>query len=168
MPISQQEIEFSDLLTRYYPLINSLCFRCCWGDAYYFDELRQECIIEIWTEFTKYGLARFNGDSTESTWIFKISCHAVIHYFRNSKHTAIQSISDTYSTELLAYDEGTNDWGLIDDLKEHLDKQECNLLEHYLNDNSYSTIARIEGITESNARKRMSRLLNKLRILIHK
>ena len=42
------------------------------------------------------------------------------------------------------------------------------MLDHYLNEDSYLTIARAEGITESNARKRMSRLISKLKMLIHK
>lgn len=123
--MQQQEIEFSDLLNRNFQTINGICLRYCGGNAFYFDELRQECALAIWFEFSRYDLDRFRGDSAESTWIYQISYHAIIDYFRN-------------------------------------------LLDHYLSDDSYSTIARTEGITESNARKRMSRLLNKLKMLIHK
>ena len=42
------------------------------------------------------------------------------------------------------------------------------MFDHFLNEDSYATIAHIDGITEDNARKRMSRLLNKLKMLIHK
>lgn len=61
-----------------------------------------------------------------------------------------------------------NDWNLLDELTEQLNNKERALLTHFLNDDSYYTIAQSEGITESNARKRMSRLLNKLKMLIHK
>lgn len=168
MPTAQQEIEFSDLLTRNYLVINSICLRCCRGNAYYFDELRQECILEIWAEFSQYGLARFRGDSAESTWIFQIAYHAIVHYLRNPKHTEFQSINDIYGADLLTIDENSYEWNLLDELMEHLDYQERNLLNRYLNNDSYTTIAVTEGISETNARKRMSRLINKLRMLAHK
>lgn len=61
MPVQQQEIEFSNLLERHNQTIDSICIRYCGGDAFYFDELRQECAMAIWTEFSRYGC---NLDST--------------------------------------------------------------------------------------------------------
>ena len=166
MPTQQQEIEFGDLLNRNSQTINSICLRYCGGNAFYFDELRQECAVAIWAEFSRYGLDRFRGDSTEATWIYQISYHAIVDYLRNPNHQEFLSVCDLYSLENLYGSEllsqARDGWSLIDELTER------NLLDHYLNDDSYSTIARTEGITESNARKRMSRLLNKLRMLIHK
>ena len=172
MPTLQQEIEFSDLLKRNYQTINSICLRYCGGNAFYFDELRQECALAIWAEFCRYGLSRFRGDSTEATWIYQISYHAIVDYLRNPNHQEFLSVCDLYGLENLYGSElmsqALDGWSLIDELSEHLDYKERNLLNHYLSDDSYSTISRTEGITESNARKRMSRLLNKLRMLIHK
>ena len=48
MPTVQQEREFSDLLKRNDQTINSICLRYCGGNAFYFDELRQECALELW------------------------------------------------------------------------------------------------------------------------
>ena len=172
MPTQQQEIEFGDLLNRNSQTINSICLRYCGGNAFYFDELRQECAVAIWAEFSRYGLDRFRGDSTEATWIYQISYHAIVDYLRNPNHQEFLSVCDLYSLENLYGSEllsqARDGWSLIDELTTQLKLSERNLLDHYLNDDSYSTIARTEGITESNARKRMSRLLNKLRMLIHK
>ena len=185
MPTQQQEIEFGDLLNRNSQIINSICLRYCGGNAFYFDELRQECAVAIWAEFSLYGLDRFRGDSAESTWIYQISYHAVIDYLRSPNHQEFQSVCDLYSLEPrrgtehfgnetndseehLTDNPSRDDWNLFDELTAQLNHSERNLLDHYLNDDSYSTIARTEGITESNARKRMSRLLNKLKMLIHK
>lgn len=168
MPTQQQEIEFGDLLNRNSQIINSICLRYCGGNAFYFDELRQECAVAIWEEFSRYGLDRFRGDSAESTWIYQISYHAVIDYLRNPNHQEFQTVCDLYSLEYLTDNPSLNDWNLFDELTTQLNHSERNLLEHYLNDDSYYTIAQSEGITESNARKRMSRLLNKLKMLIHK
>lgn len=168
MPTQQQEIEFGDLLNRNSQIINSICLRYCGGNAFYFDELRQECAVAIWAEFSRYGLDRFRGDSAESTWIYQISYHAVIDYLRNPNHQEFQSVCDLYNLEHLTDNQSRDDWNLLDELTAQLNLSERNLLDHYLSDDSYSAIARTEGITESNARKRMSRLLNKLKMLIHK
>jgi len=168
MPTQQQEIEFGDLLKRNNQTINRICLRYCEGNAFYFDELRQECAMAIWAEFSRYGLDRFRGDSAESTWIYQISYHAIVDYLRNPKHQEFQSVCDLYSLEHLADSQSHDDWHLLDDLAAQLSHSERNMLDHCLNEDSYSTIARAEGITESNARKRMSRLLNKLKMLVHK
>jgi RNA polymerase sigma factor (sigma-70 family) len=172
MPTQQQEIEFGELLERNNTTINSVCLRCCGGNAFYFDELRQECALALWREFSHHGLSRFRGDSTEATWIYQISYHAIVTYLRNPHHREFLSVCDLYGLEHLSASElgsqARDDWNLLDELREHLDNKERNLLDHYLSGDSYSTIARTEGITESNARKRMSRLLNKLRMLITK
>lgn len=168
MPTQQQEIEFSDLLNRNCQTINSICLRYCGGNAFYFDELRQECAVAIWAEFSRYGLDRFRGDSAESTWIYQISYHTVIDYLRNPHHQKFQTVCDPYSLKPLTDNPSCDDWNLFDEITAQLNLSERNLLDHYLSDDSYSTIARTEGITESNARKRMSRLLNKLKMLIHK
>lgn len=168
MPTQQQEIEFGDLLNRNSQTINSICLRYCGGNAFYFDELRQECAVAIWEEFSRYGLDRFRGDSAESTWIYQISYHAVIDYLRNPNHQEFQSVCDLYGLQYLTNNPSRDDWNLLDELTAQLNLSERNLLDHYLSDDSYNAIARTEGITESNARKRMSRLLNKLKMLIHK
>lgn len=168
MPTQQQEIEFRDLLNRNCQTINSICLRYCGGNAFYFDELRQECAVAIWAEFSRYGLDRFRGDSAESTWIYQISYHTVIDYLRNPNHQKFQTVCDPYCLKPLTDNPSRDDWNLFDEITAQLNLSERNLLDHYLSDDSYSTIARTEGITESNARKRMSRLLNKLKMLIHK
>ena len=171
MPTQQQEIEFCKLLERNNQAINSICLRCCGDNAFYFDELRQECALAIWTEFSNHGLSRFRGESTEASWIYQISYHAIVNYRRNPHHREFQSLRGLYGSDPLCGSElgsqARDDWNLLDELREQLDNRERNLLDHYLGDDSYSTIARTEGITESNARKRMSRLLNKLKTLIH-
>lgn len=167
MPTQQQEIEFGDLLNRNSQIINSICLRYCGGNAFYFDELRQECAVAIWSEFSRYGLDRFRGDSAESTWIYQISYHAVIDYLRKSKEVRFLSFDDLSDTDLVTTDT-QHDWQLFDELKEHLNHNEQTLLDYYINDEPCSTISHAEGITETAARKRMSRLINKLKMLVHK
>ncbi|MBP5547744.1 MAG: sigma-70 family RNA polymerase sigma factor [Bacteroidales bacterium] len=180
MPTEQQEIEFVELLKRNNDTINRVCIRFCNDNPFYFEELRQECTLAIWTEYSRYGLSRFRGDSAESTWIYQISYHAAIHYLFNPKQKNFQSIeyetqdnsthptgaTNLYGTEIIVNNEDNSDWNHLDELTEQLNSRERKLLEHYLNDHAYSTIAEMEGITEANVRKRMSRLLSKLKRLI--
>ena len=168
MSTAQQEKAFKDLLNRNYPIINTLCNKYCRDNDFYFDELRQECAMAIWKEFNRDGLDSFRGDSSESTWIYKISFHAIAQYLRNPKHQELLSFKDLYDPELLADNDKNNDWQLLDELRQQLNNRERTMLDHLLNEDSYSTIAHIEGISQSNARKRMSRLINKLKSLSHK
>ena len=133
MPTQQQEIEFSDLLNRHYPVINSICLRCCEGSAFYFEELRQECVLALWEEFSRYNLSRFRGDSSESTWINSIAYHAAVHYLRNPEHQELLPLADQYGLETLSSSEVSDDWHLLDDITEQLNHRERILLEHYLN-----------------------------------
>ena len=167
MPTEQQEIEFSDLLNRNCQIISSICLRYCGGNAFYFEELRQVCALAIWEEYSCYGLSRFRGDSAESTWIHQISYHAVIDYFRNPKHAEFPSLCDPSELEQKLQNVAFDDWQLLDELTTHLNNRERNLLGHYLCDDSYNAIARTEGITEPNARQQMSRLIKKLKMLVH-
>ncbi|MBP9991693.1 MAG: sigma-70 family RNA polymerase sigma factor [Bacteroidales bacterium] len=168
MSYSQQEIAFNNLMVRNNATIVRLCMKYCGGNAFYFDELRQECTLAIWAEFKRYGLNRFRGDSAESTWINQISFNAIAVYYRNHKPQEYQSICGQFAPDYLTDSENRDDWKLLDDLFEQLNNRERVMFDHFLNEDSYATIAHIEGITEDNARKRMSRLLNKLKMLIHK
>ena len=168
MRTQRQEIEFSTLMNRNCNTINSICLRYCEGNAFYFDELRQVCALAIWDELIRYGLARLRDENSESIWIYKISYHAIIHYLRNTNHQELQSVCDLHCLEHLTDGQSRDDWQLLDELTTQLNNSERNMLNHYLNDDSYSTIARVEGITQSNARKQMSRLLSKIKMLVHK
>lgn len=167
MPTQQQETEFNDLLCRNNTTVNSLCLRFSGGNAFYFDELRQECTLAIWTEYSRYGLGRFRGDSTESTWIYQICYHAIVHYLRNPKHAEFQSVCDLYAMDQSLKNDDRNDLHLLDELAERLNNRERTMLDHYLKEDTYSTIAKTEAITEANARQQMSRLIKKLKMLVH-
>lgn len=163
----QQEIEYNDLLNRNYPTINTICLRYCGGNDFYFDELRQECAMAIWAEFSRYCLTRLRDDSSESTWIYQISYHAIVHYLRNPKHTEFQSVCDPYDLDQNLDNDDRNGLHLLDDITERLSNRERTMLDHYLKEDSYSTIAKTEAITEANARQQMSRLIKKLKMLVH-
>ena len=168
MTPQRQEIEFSELIVRNNTTINSICLRFCGDNAFYFDELRQECVLALWEEFRRHGLGRFRGESSEATWIRQISYHAAVSYLRNPKHQDFCTIGDTYNTKSPDPEEGHDDWRLLDELREHLSGSECVMLDHYLDGTPYSTIASTENITEPTARKRMSRLLKKLKKITRK
>lgn len=168
MPTESQEIEFSELLMRNHNTINNICLRYCGDNMFYFDELRQECVMAIWREFSIYDLSRLRNPSAESNWIYKICYLHIAYYLRTPQNQDIHTSTDISDIEHLINTEPTQDRSLLDELTLQLKPHECVMLNHYLNDDSYTTISRVEGITEDNARKQMSRLLNKIRILLHR
>lgn len=166
MPTSKMEIEFCALLNRHNAIINNICHRCCKGDSFYYDELRQECIVELWAEYSRYKLDRFRGDSVESTWIYSICYHAIAHYFRNPRNAKIHFFCNENELATLLNTEVSDDWCLLDELTQQLLPHERSILNLYLDDESYATIARKENITENTARKRMSRLIERLKKIV--
>lgn len=122
----------------------------------------------------RYGRSSVGTASTVSVatvlsqpGLYQISYHAIIDYLRKSKEVRFLSFDDLSDTDLVTTDT-QHDWQLFDKLKEHLNHNEQTLLDYYINDEPYSTISHAEGITETAARKRMSRLINKLKMLVHK
>lgn len=166
MSEQKHEMEFKNLLNRNSRVIKTVCLRFSDGNDFFFDELHQECVLAIWQEFSKFGFQRFRCDSAESTWIRGICYHAAMHYICDPKHQELYTLIDM--TVVVEDGVERDDWPLIDEIKEQINNQERDMLDHYLDEDTYSAMASAEGISEAGVRKRMSRLLNKLRILFNK
>lgn len=165
MPSTQQlEIEFEQLLNRHLLTICKICWAYSEYDKFYFDELRSHCIIELWHEFSRFGLDRFRGESKEDTWVYQIVLHAVAHYFRNPHNLQLPHLEKKGDTPIATED--IDVMSLIGDLMYQLNNTEKHAFMHYLNNHSYATIAQQDNISEAAARKRMSRLLSKIKTLI--
>ena len=166
MSTQKHEFDFINLLNRNSKAIIAVCSRFSDGNDFFFDELHQECLIAIWDELSRYGNSRFRQDSTESTWVHGICYHAAVHYICNPEHQELDAIRNM--NEKITDGKGLDDWQLMDELKEQLSNHERIMLDYYLNGDTYGTMANVEGISEAGARKRMSRLFDKLRKIIQK
>lgn len=158
-----QEIEFEKLLLRNNPVICKVCWQYCGGSDFCFEELRSLCVIELWHEF-----GHFRGESKESTWVYQISLHVALRYIRNPHNSGLPPLTGLHEArQFVAGNDGQKAIFLLEELSGLLTDEERHLFDSYLGRNTYSEIATRDGITETTARKRMSRLLKKLKMLIH-
>lgn len=140
-----------------YKICNSYC-----KNASDRDDLAQEITYQLWKSFTQ-----FNGTVKFSTWMYRVALNVAITFYRKTKkNEALVQISNIES-ELEDTKEDVSEMEkninslqkFINELKE-LDKA---LMILYLEEKSYSEIAEILGITETNVATRISRIKNKLK-----
>lgn len=125
------------------------------------EDLAQEIIYNLW----KSG-HRFNDDYKFSTWMYRIALNVAISFYRKEKRTAtsihydeVFDVADK-SDENIEMDENIKLLQtFINELKE-LDKA---LMLLYLESKSYSEIAEILGISETNVATKISRIKNNLK-----
>jgi RNA polymerase sigma factor (sigma-70 family) len=125
-------------------------------------DLAQEISYQLWRSFNS-----FNGSVKFSTWMYRVALNVAITFYRKTKtgESIIQlSEPDPGIEDKTTYDDElekniTALQKFINDLKE-LDKA---LMILYLEEKSYSEIADILGITETNVATRISRIKEKLK-----
>lgn len=157
------EQEYAALLERHHEMLNKVCWLFSRGEPYALQELKQEVAVSIWSEFGRHRLSRFRHESKESTWLYSIAFYTALSYTRS--HT-LKSAPIVYSDNLaavaLSADE-QHDAELLGELLGCLSDEELRWVGYYLDDYPYESVAAIEGISEAAARKRMSRIIQKLR-----
>jgi RNA polymerase sigma factor (sigma-70 family) len=84
---------FEQIVTRYQKRVYSLCYRMTGNeqDAY---DLSQEAFLRVYN-----NLKSFKGDSSLSTWIYRISSNICIDHLRRSKKARIISLTPAYEEE---------------------------------------------------------------------
>lgn len=109
-------------------------------------------------------LSGFPGDSSLSTWIYRISLNTCISYLRKSK-SQVEAI--TLPVNLEISDE--NDGGKSNQLHElyrlihALNPLERAMILLWLEERSYEEIAQIIGISKNNVGVRLNRIKDKLK-----
>lgn len=74
-----KESEFEDLVVRNKSAIYAVCYMFA-SEREEADDLFQEILIRLWK-----GLPSFRADSSESTWIYRVSLNTCISYRRKNK-----------------------------------------------------------------------------------
>jgi len=126
------------------------------------EDLAQEIIYQLWK-----SAVSFDQEHKFTTWMYRVALNTAISFYRKeNKNKPFVSISNHHAN-IAATDDGLHDKAeninllqqFINELKE-LDRA---LMILYLEEKSYSEIADILGITETNVATKISRIKEKLK-----
>ena len=152
---------FLKLIAAHKLIIYKICNSYC-KNQYDRDDLSQEITYQLWKSYS-----HFNGTVKFTTWMYRVALNVAISFYRKTKKT--EAIIQLAELDLEIEDKKNDSCELeknintlqqfINQLKE-LDKA---LMILYLEEKSYSEIAEILGITETNVATRISRIKDKLK-----
>jgi RNA polymerase sigma-70 factor (ECF subfamily) len=159
----EAEGRFLEVLGRHQQIINKV-IRIYGVDSENRRDLFQEIVYQLWRNF-----GSFKGESSISTWVYRVALNAAITSLRKSKkvpeHTELddQFISTPESFDTSARSEQVQQlYSAIRSLGE-VDRAVVML---YLEELSYKEIAEVLGLTEDNVGVKLNRIKTKLRVLI--
>lgn len=158
--VSSLEKCFEELLDSYGTMITRICFGYS-RTAEEVADLRQDSLLNIW-----HGLARYRGDSSMKTWVYRVTLNTCVSRLRNRQ----KELNGIRAEEL--YD-------LIDDSEERkemlrelheaiycLNPMDKAILLLWLDEFSYGEISDMTGISKANVATRLHRAKSKLKHLM--
>lgn len=129
------------------------------------NDLFQEITIQLWRAYPS-----FRGDSKFSTWMYRVALNTAITLYRKSKRRIKSQDFDTISfkMEYQEYDATADEQvKLLYEAVKQLNSIDRALVLLYLEDRPYEEIAETLGISNVNARVRMSRVKDKLKRMMN-
>lgn len=120
-----------------------------------FDDLYQEIVLNLWKSYPN-----FKGESSCSTWIYRIALNTCISFYRKStkKPMYVELSPDMKTTP----EDNTIYIKELYTLISKLNKLERAIILLYLDDRPNKEIAEIMGITASNTSTKINRIKEKL------
>lgn len=126
------------------------------------EDLFQEIVLQLWKAFPK-----FRAESKVSTWMYRIALNTAIATFR--KNTISLSQNDVLPDHMpvsTIQETSENEEKLFEAIR-RLNQAERALIALFLEDYSYKEIANLAGITENNVGVKISRIKDKLKIILN-
>ncbi len=126
------------------------------------EDLFQEIVLQLWKAFPK-----FRAESKVSTWMYRIALNTAIATFR--KNTLSMSQNDVLPDHIpvsTIQETSENEEKLFEAIRK-LNQAERALIALFLEDYSYKEIANLAGITENNVGVKISRIKDKLKIILN-
>ena len=155
-----KKANFECMTKRHESLIAGIClsFSRCRED---FEDLRQDVLLNMWR-----GFDHFKGESSDSTWIYRVTLNTCVSYQRRRRIRQDVSIEDVI-TEL--YENSSEEepqrfsqmYQLIGQLKP-LDKS---VMLMWLDGKHYDEIADVVGVSRDSVAARLKRSRDKLKAL---
>ncbi len=163
---------FSILIDRYRHMVYTLAFQLLKNreDA---EEVAQDAFFKAYK-----GLSKFEGRSSFSTWIYRITYHEAISRLRKQKQEQVSLGEEQISNRSFSFDEQEFE-GLASDERRHFLNEALALIKSeeaavltlfYFDEMSVDEIAEVTGLSVSNVKVKLHRgrhsLLAQLRILL--
>lgn len=129
------------------------------------NDLFQEITIQLWRAYPK-----FRGESKLSTWMYRVALNTAITLYRKSKRRIA-----TQNYDGIIFKIKSNEYDPTEEQQlklmyaavKQLGDIEKALVFLYLEDKDYREISETLGISEVNARVKMSRIKNKLKTILN-
>lgn len=121
-------------------------------------DLYQEIIVNLWT-----GYSKFRGESSLSTWIYRVALNTCISGIRKEKRMpkgmSVDGLQEALPDSKCMAEEINEMYKLIHQLKD----MERAIILLWLEEKSYQEIAEITGLTISNVATKLKRIKVKLK-----
>lgn len=140
--------------------------------AYLYDrshaaDLYQEILLQVWK-----SMSRFRGDSSMSTWIYRIAVNTAITYnaqHKKTRHEELPDISDMAETGMQEKIAQEAQFNKLSQAISRLEEHDRLLVSLMLEGMSYKEIAEITGSNTNNVGVRITRIKTRLlRLMNHK
>lgn len=157
---------FGILYEKYFNQIFRFIFKRLGGDEDTAGDLSQQTFIKAMMNIGKYN----DIGLPFSSWLYRIAQNEVSMYFRSSKKEISVSIEQHSIQHLLDEVTTSNRMSMEEQEKlilliNNLDQEHCDLIElRYFQGISFKEISEIYNITEANAKMRVYRILEKLKL----
>ena len=152
-----REREFERIMQEYGHVISGICFSFS-SDGEDIKDLRQDIMINIWK-----GLSHFRGDSSLSTWIYRVALNTCVSTFRTKKKR-LNTISLDNGKDIAADDhkEMEEQIEYLHSLISTLPDIDKAIVTMWLDERSYEEIAEVTGLNRNNVAVRLHRIKDRL------
>ncbi len=137
------------------------------GDKYRYEELLQEVRVALWKEINTYGLSRFQRQSSEKTWIYRLAINTILVYLREyiNKHSPETINEAIIEGSPSSYKQDVEE--LMEEVMVLLSPDDQRLLMLSLEGYRYNEIANMENMTTTNVGTRLNRIRGRLTKKLH-
>ncbi|HTQ65198.1 MAG TPA: sigma-70 family RNA polymerase sigma factor [Puia sp.] len=156
-----QKEEFLALIEKNKGIIIKVCNSYCF-DSSDREDLAQEIVYQLW----KSG-NNFNAYSKFSTWMYRVALNVAISFYRKKKLRVVVPLNASHiniEDEIYNADEAEKRVILLQRFINEMKELDKALTLLYFEEKSYSEIAEILGISETNVATRISRIKSNLKI----
>lgn len=159
---------FASLLDKYSRPVHSLICKVV-GNREDAEELAQDVFVKVFQKLSSY-----KGDSSFSTWLYRIAYNTAISGTRKKKYeflaieeTVITNVSEEEVAEALGQTDTYTQLDLLDAALAKLPPDErAIILLFYMKEKTIGDISEITGLSESNIKTKLHRIRKKLFVIL--